>query len=169
MTATSQACSRLSDYISQAAGLQVVTRYTAGDTIAVNLPADTAQGGIYAPVWSGGRLRYRSGNWIIFYLSDSTGSYARTGSILWAASMSWTGFPGSVVPDRAWSIYYNTQQGRIAPLNSLRFSLDSSGQLPTVTIAATSTYNTGTTTEPVAQSRAVCPRDYASGGVLLLP
>ena len=167
LTATSQACSRVTDYISQAVGLQVLTRYTTGDAIAVNLPADTANGGIYVPIWSGGKLQYRSGTWIMFYLSDSTGNYSRSGNILWAGSVTWPAGSPVVVADRSWSIYYDTQLGRIAPLSSIQFSLDSSGQLPAVTITATSTYKIATTNKSIAQSRTVCPRDYAGSGVIL--
>ncbi len=104
LLATSQTCARLADYVSQATGVSVQTRFATDDALAINLPADKAYG-FYAPIWSGDLLRYRSGTWVIFYLSDSTGSYMHTGDILWAATFTWAGFPASVVPDRSWSMY----------------------------------------------------------------
>jgi len=154
LVATSTACTRLSDYISQATGATVLTRYTSGDTLALNLPADTANG-IYVPTWSSGKVQYRSGNWIIFYLSDSTGSYSHSGDILWAASMTWAGFPGSVVPDTSWSLYFNQSKGNIQPLSSIQFTYTSDDR-PRVTVTATSTYQRGTTQAQIQQSRTIC-------------
>ena len=153
--ATSMACSRLSDYISQSVGAVVMTRFTSGDAIAVNMPANTAYGGVYVPTWSSGKVQYQSGNWLIFYLSDATGNYSRAGTILWAATMTWGGFPGSVTPDSTWSLYYNQPKGRITPVTSIQFTLTNSS-LPRVTIAATSSYKTGTTQSQVSLTRTVC-------------
>lgn len=155
LVATSRACSRLSDYLSKAVSAQVINRFSAGDTIAVNLPADTAYGGLYIPAWSGGKLQYRSGQWMVFYLSDSSGSYSRTGSILWAATMSWTGYPGSVVPDASWSLYYGSSQGRIAPLKSIQFTSASDVGGSRVTINALATYKAGVTERQVKLTRTV--------------
>lgn len=153
--ATSMACSRLSDYVAQSVGAVVLTRFTAGDALAINLPANTAYGGLYVPTWSGGKIEYQDGNWIVFYLSDTTGNYSRAGTILWAATMTWGGFPGSVTPDTTWSLYYDQARGRIAPISSIQFVVTSSS-LPRVTITATSTYKTGTTEMQVRLVRTVC-------------
>ena len=158
LLATSQTCTRLADYISQATGIAVRTRFVANDTLTVNLPADKAYG-FYAPVWSGGIVQYRSGTWVAFYLSDSTGSYTQSGSILWAATFTWSGFPGSVVPDRAWSMYYNTQLGKTASIRSIRFNTDSSGLRPVVTVTVVSAYKIGGAEERIIQSRTVCLRN----------
>jgi len=158
LLATSQTCTRLADYVSQATGMTVRTRFTSSDTLTINLPADKAYG-IYAPIWSGGVVQYRSGTWVAFYLSDSTGSYMLNGNILWAATFTWAGFPASVVPDRAWSIYYNTQIGRTASLKSIRFTSDTSGVRPAVTITVVSAYKIGATEEQITQSRTVCLRN----------
>jgi prepilin-type N-terminal cleavage/methylation domain-containing protein len=154
LAATSTACTKLSDYITQAKGVVVLNRFGAGDAIAVNLPANTANG-IYVPTWSAGKVQYQTGNWIVFYLSNSSGSYGVSGNILWAATMTWAGFPGSVAPDSAWSLYYDQPKGRIAPISSLQFTL-TSDSLPRVTIAATSQYVTGTTQSQVRLTRTVC-------------
>ncbi|MGC8862875.1 MAG: PulJ/GspJ family protein [Armatimonadota bacterium] len=158
LVATSQTCARLADYVSQATGVVINTRFTPNDTLAVNLPADRAYGS-YAPVWGGNVVRYRSGSWVIFYLSDSSGSYLTNGSILWAATFTWAGFPASVVPDRAWSMYYNTQLGRTASIRTIRFALDSSGSYPSVTITVASAYRIGGTEKQLTQSRTVCVRN----------
>lgn len=153
--ATSMACSRLSDYISQSVGAVVVTRFSTGDALAVNMPANTAYGGTYVPTWSGGKVQYQSGNWLIFYLSDATGNYNRAGTILWAATMTWSGFPGSVTPDSSWSLYYDLGKGKITPITSLQFVL-TNDSLPRVTITAASSYKTGTTQSQVTLTRTVC-------------
>ncbi len=154
LAATSMACTKLSDYISQAKGVVVLNRFATGDAIAVNLPADSANG-VFVPTWSAGRVQYQYGNWIVFYLSNSSGSYGVSGDILWAATMTWAGFPGSVTPDANWSLYYDQPKGRITPISSLRFTLTSDG-LPRVTIVATSQYATGTTRSQVRLTRTVC-------------
>jgi len=154
LAATSNACTKLSDYICQAKGVVVLNRFTTGDAIAVNLPANTANG-IYVPTWSSGKMQYQTGNWIVFYLSNSSGSYGVSGNILWAATMTWAGFPGSVTPDSAWSLYYDQPKGRIAPISSLQFTL-TSDSLPRVTIVATSQYATKTTQSQVRLTRTVC-------------
>lgn len=154
LAATSMACTRLSDYISQSVGAVVVNRLDTGDALAVNLPADSAYG-TYVPTWSGGKVQYQGGGWIIFYLSDSTGNYNRAGSILWAATMNWGSFPGSVTPDATWSLYYDQPKGRIAPISSIQFTLVNDS-LARVTVTATSTYKTGTTQSQVRLVRTVC-------------
>lgn len=154
LAAASMACTKLSDYISQAKGVVVLNRFSSGDAIAVNLPADTANG-IYVPTWSSGKVRYQSGNWIVFYLSNSSGSYGVSGNILWAATMTWAGFPGSISPDSAWSLYYDQPKGKITPISSLQFTL-TSDSLPRVSIVATSKYTTGTSQSQVRLTRTVC-------------
>lgn len=154
LAATSAACTRISDYISQSVGAVVVNRFTTGDALAVNLPANTAYG-TYVPTWSGGKVQYQSGNWIIFYLSNATGNYSIAGNILWAATMNWGSFPGSVTPDATWSLYYDQPKGRIAPISSIQFAVVTDN-LPRVTITATSTYSTQTTQSQVRIVRTVC-------------
>lgn len=153
--ATSMACSRLSDYISQSVRAVVVNRLSTGDALAINLPANTAYGDLYVPTWTSGTVHYQNGSWIIFYLSDSTGNYSRSGNILWAATMTWSNFPSSVTPDQSWSLYYDQPKGRIAPITSLQFST-TTDSLPRVTITATSSYKTGTTQSQVRLTRTVC-------------
>ncbi|MCX8052712.1 MAG: prepilin-type N-terminal cleavage/methylation domain-containing protein [Armatimonadetes bacterium] len=156
--AVSQTCSRLADYISQATGVVVCNRFTTGDALAVNLPADTAYG-FYVPIWSGDRVQYRSGTWVLFYLSDATGSYMQPGNILWAGTFNWANFPASLVPDSSWSMYYNTQLGRTAGIKSIRFALDNSGSSPVIIITVTSGYNLAGTERQITQSRTVCLRN----------
>lgn len=154
LSVTSMACSRVSDYLSQAVGAVVLTRFEEGDAIAVNLPANSAHG-IYVPVWNAGRIEHQSGNWIVFYLSDSTGDYRRTGDILWAATMNWSTYPNGVVPDSAWSLYQGQSKGKISPISSLQFSVADDG-LPLVTVIATSAYKVGDTNDRIKLTRSVC-------------
>jgi prepilin-type N-terminal cleavage/methylation domain-containing protein len=158
LVATSQTCSRISDYVSQAVGAAVVTRFFANDTLLLNMPADQS-GADYAPVWSGGKMQYRSGSWIAFYLSDSTGSALVNGDILWSGRASWAAGVYTITPDSDWSLYYGSQKGRIAPLTSLRFALDESGARPLVTITAVSTFPVGQTQKQTSMSKAVCLRN----------
>lgn len=153
--ATSMACSKMSDYISQSVGAVVVNRFSTGDALAINLPANTAYSGLYVPTWSCGKVQYQSGIWIVFYLSDSTGNYSRSGNILWAATMTWANFPNSVIPDPIWSLYYDQTKGRISPVTSLQFTT-TTDSLPKVTMVVTSAYKIGTTQSQVQLTRTVC-------------
>lgn len=160
LVATTQACSRLANYISQSVGAVVISRSNQGDTLALNLPADTAHDGLYVPIFSGGEVQYRSGTWLVFYLSDSSGSHYHTGDILWAATMNWEDYPWSVIPDQEWSLYYDEGTGRIRPLKSLSFSMASDGSGNTaITIIAISSYNIGTTEKQLKLTRTVCLRN----------
>lgn len=158
LVAVSNASTRLSDYISQAVAVTVINRFTTGDTIAVNMPADSANN-VYVPTWSSGKVQYRSGSWLVFYLSDNTGSYSRTGNILWAATMTWAGYPGSVVPDTSWSMYFNTGKGRITPLKSLQFSSVTSGNSTKVVMTIISSYKVRTTEKALTVTRTVYLRN----------
>ncbi|MDH7601009.1 MAG: hypothetical protein QHI38_02570 [Armatimonadota bacterium] len=159
-TATAaEACSRLCQYLSQATGVELLTRFTPNDAIAVNLPLDSPYPKVYAPVWSGGGFGFRSGSWIVFYLSDSTGSYYRAGNVLWAGTMTWSGFPASVVPDVSWSMYYNTTRGRTEGIKSIKFSVDSSGTRPVVSVTVVSSYMIGRAEQQVSHTRLVCLRN----------
>ncbi len=156
--ATSRACSTLGSNISQAYSATLETRFQTSDAIAINLPATTANS-IYVPTWSNNELQYTSGNWEIFYLSDSTGSYSKSGNILWEGAMSWTNFPSSVVPNSGWSLYYNSSHGQISPISSIKFALDTTGDRPKVTITATSSYTFGPATRQFSLTRAVALRN----------
>ncbi len=158
LAVTSLACSRLADYISQATGFTLESRFTTNDTLLLNMPADKISD-IYIPTWSGGKVQYRSGVWLVFYLSDSTGSVFRTGNILWGGTITGGGYPFGVNPDTNWSLYYNTVRGQIAPLVSIRFSVDSSGIRPSITMQTVARYKTGSTYEQITQSRTVCLRN----------
>ncbi|MGQ9454322.1 MAG: PulJ/GspJ family protein [Armatimonadota bacterium] len=154
--AVESACTRLAQYISQAVSAQVVPRFASSDALAINLPLDSPYPGVYSPVWSRNRCQFRSGTWIIFYLSDSTGSYSRSGNILWAATMSWSDFPSSVSPDRGWSMYYDTNRGRVEDLKSLSFVVDSGGSRPMVVVTATASYSVGGAERDVSMTRTIC-------------
>lgn len=156
LIASTRACSRIADYASVAVGAAVFTRITASDTLALNLPADTAYGGLYVPTWNGGKMQFRSGIWIAIYLSDSTGNINRTGSILWAGTVTWSGSTINVVPDRSWSLYYDRDIGRVAPLKSIRFALDETGDKPAVTVTALAANKIGDTEKQLSRTRTIC-------------
>jgi hypothetical protein len=160
LVATSRACSKLSDYVSQCIGWKIASRFQTNDALAVLLPQDSAYGGTYVPVWTGGHVAYRGGACVVFYLSDSTGSFSRSGDILWAATSDWSLFPAAAfVPDRDWSLYYNGPKGKVAPIRSLSFAVDTSGERTVIVITAVSAYKVGTGEQQIRQSRTVCPRN----------
>ncbi len=154
LSATSMACSRLTEMMSQATGAVVLQRFDPGDAIAVSMPANSANG-IYVPTWNNGKVQYQSGNWVVFYLSDSTGNYNRTGDILWSASMNWGTYPRGIVPNTEWSLYYNRPAGRVAPISSLQFSV-TTGERPIVTIVAISQYKAGAAQAALRRQKSVC-------------
>ncbi len=157
--ATNQACSQIAAYAKEAVSVILVTRFSPNDAVAINLPQDVAYSGVFAPIYNNGNISYRSGQWIIFYLSDSTGNYNRAGDILWMAQMSWSNFPNSVVPNSGWSLYYDTGKGRITPLKSISFSITNSSNMPMLTINAVSSYNFRGNENQLSQSRTVCLRN----------
>lgn len=149
---TSFACSRISEYAASAMSAQTYTRYTPNDALCVRLPADMAYG-IYVPVRVGPSIVYRPGQQIMFYLSDSTGSYNGRGNILWAAVVTSLS-PVTVTPDQSWSRYPGSQQGRII-LDSVEFDVVM-GVRDSVTITARRTYPIGRTTKTLSAERTVC-------------
>ena len=153
LACTSFACSRIAEYAVPAMNAQTYTRYTPNDALRVQLPADTAYG-IYVPVKVGPSIVYRPGQHIMFYLSDSTGSYYRPGSILWAGVATALSPSVSVTPDQSWSLYPGSQQGRII-LGSVQFSVVM-GVRDKVTIRASRTYAIGRTTKTLSAERTVC-------------
>lgn len=157
--AASMACSRLATYISQSVSATAINRFGTGDALAVNMPSDTAYNS-YIPVWSSGLVQYRSGSWIVFYLSDSTGSYAASGNILWAGSTTQLLFPLTVTPDSSWSLQPGSQRGNISPIKSLSFSVDGTGGRPKVTITVASSYKVKNIDKSYTLSRTVCVRNY---------
>jgi hypothetical protein len=158
MDATSSACTRLSDYVSKCTTGYILTRFTTADTLAIALPADQAHGE-FVPVWDGGEFKTRTGNWIVFYLSDSTGSYYRNGDILWAGSMNWYGFPASVVPDKKWSLYYNSSKGNISGIKSLKFIVPGGTDKPYLTITVTSSYRVRGKIKTITRSKTISSKN----------
>lgn len=158
LLATTNACSKLSDYASRAMSAYVIDRFDIGDTLALNMPLDTAHNGLYVPIWNGGKLQCRSGQWLLFYLSDKTGSYNNKGDILWAATVTYNG-TYVITPDSAWSLYYDTGQGRVAPIDSVKFTVVDTPSGDKVTINVVASYEAGNTRKQIQQSRTVCLRN----------
>ncbi|MCE5321930.1 prepilin-type N-terminal cleavage/methylation domain-containing protein [bacterium] len=156
LIAVSMSCDRLGEYITQSMGVQVSTRFTTNDTLAVNLPLDKAYG-IYVPTWSDGIVQTRSGQWVVFYLSDTTGSFTRNGDILWAGSLNTT--TSIVTPDFSWSLYAVGGPGRITPLRSIRFDVTAGDGLSRVLVTAESVYKIKTTQKTLNQTATFCLRN----------
>lgn len=131
-TAARQAVSDVAPYIKAAYSATVIKHFAKGDTLELVLPWDMAYG-IYVPQSSSGRYRGMTSAPIFFGLSDSNGSNTSSGNILWAAYYDGT----NVVGDPSWSLYPGTTQGRIAPIDSLSFSVDNTGFRPRVTMTVT--------------------------------
>ena len=130
--AARQAISGVAAYMKVAHSANVMTRFTPNDTLQFYLPLDMAYG-IYVPQKVSNMYRADAITPYYFYLSDSTGSFTRSGNILWAGYWSM----GSVVGDPSWSLYPGTTKGRIAPVQSLSFSVDTTGFRPRVTTTVT--------------------------------
>lgn len=158
LTATSQACSRMHELISQAAGAYALDRFSTGDVLVINMPSDKANN-IYVPFWGASKLQYRSGALKVFYTSDSTGSINRQGDILWLGDIVIAGSSYTVTPDKEWSLYYNSKRGRTAPIKSLRFTVTSPSDYDRVTFTVASTYKLKTTQKQLSQTGTVCLRN----------
>ena len=179
VSATSRACTRIEEYIAQAVTVQLVDRFGSGynDALLLNMPALANSGaspwtvgqvpnmaiirntyGGYVPDWTSasGRLRVQytssSAQWLAFYLSDTTGRYDHTGSILWAATADRTGSPMTVTPDTSWSMD-NSTTGKIAPLTSIRFTVDDTMNPKRVTITVITSYKLKLAQKQLTQTR----------------
>lgn len=185
VSATSSACTRLEEYIAQATSATILNRFGAGyyDTLLLSFPSQTYSGaapwtagkipnmsiirshsGGYVPDWTSdsGRMRYQytssNSQWVVFYLSDTTGRVDRGGTILWGATVDFSSNPATVAVDSAWSMETATS-GRIAPLNSIRFTVDDTMKPKRVTITAIATYKLKTTTDQITLTRIVALRN----------
>jgi hypothetical protein len=156
LASTSFACSRIADYAAVSVSAQAYTRYTPDDALCVRLPADMAYG-IYVPVRVFYHVEYRDGQRIMFYLSDTTGSYYRRGNILWAGTVNSTYPSVSVTPDQSWSLHPGTTQGRIV-LDVVRFTVVI-GVRDKVAITASRTFPIGRTQKTQSMQRTVCLRN----------
>lgn len=122
-----------------AARCAVWARSGLSDALEVILPADTDANGNYVPAWYQGKLIYREGQRVIFYLSDATGAYDASGQILWRGTISGASNPtrSNVAPDTQWSLYYNTRQGQLSGIESVTFATQDKDGLYWVVITAT--------------------------------
>ncbi len=158
IAAATDAASQLASYSANATYVFSLTRFTTGDTLVVCLPADTAYG-VSVPVWDGSQYHYRLGTWVIFYLSDKTGSYRTQGNILWAGTVTnWSTFPDSVVPDSSWSLY-NGNTGKLTPITSLAFTVTDNDYRSTVAMQIGTTYKVGRSSVSFTHSRVQSARN----------
>lgn len=156
LIATSRSCDRLGDYITQSMGAQISTRFTTNDTLTVNMPLDKAYG-VYVPIWTNGKIQTRSGQWLVFYLSNTTGSYTKNGDILWAGVLDTTN--STVTPDSSWSLYSSGGPGKIVPLKSIRFDLATGDGLTRVLVTTESEYKIKATQKSLIQTATFCLRN----------
>ncbi len=157
--AASSACNRIGDYISQGVQFRFLKKNgsTDNNVLAVCLPADSAYG-MYVPVPDNDQFKYQDGSWVVFYLSDSTGSYSASGNILWAATAAQeSDIPDHIVPDVTWSLYPGSTRGLITPLSSVSFQ-DNSVDFRAVTVTAGAQCKAGVTTKTIQMSKTVCSR-----------
>jgi prepilin-type N-terminal cleavage/methylation domain-containing protein len=159
LAAVSLANSRIADQIADATLVAVTTRFSTNDTLLLCMPKDVSSG-TYTPVWSSGSLRYRNGPWVVLYLSDSTGSYYSSGTVLWAADFArYADFPSAITPDSDWTMNEGTSVPRVWPLASISFATRSLANGTLVTVTAVSSFRTGDTNDSVSALRTTCLRN----------
>lgn len=165
LIASDTATANLQSYISNAMDSRIYTRTTTADVLVVCLPADFAHG-VYVPSREGifghtDTLEYQPGQSIVFYLSDSTGSYDHTGNILWAGSLPGWATPDAtnVCPDESWSLHPGTSQGRCSPVTSLKFVAPPGQQYASIEATVTSSYNVAGKTVTLTRTRRICLRN----------
>jgi hypothetical protein len=123
---STEATCQIADQARQAVRCRKGDRPGLPDALEVVLPADTDADGNYVPVWEQGKLIYREGPRLIFYLSDESGGYDAVGSILWRGVITDLEKPGvaNVDPDEAWSLYYDTGRGRIDSIETMEVKVE---------------------------------------------
>lgn len=134
----SESIERMRPTIEQAVSCGAVSIANGTTALQCTMPLDT-KGGEYVPyrVDAAGMARYRSGASYLFYLSDSTGSQSKSGTVLWRASQA----KGSVVwiADSAWSLYYDGA-GRLPSVSGFVPVLDSTGHRVVLQVTYKQTY-----------------------------
>ena len=159
--ATNTALSMMSDYVSNAKACITINRFGSNDALCIRLPVDSAYG-VYVPTLVENTFDYVDGQKVVFYLSNSTGSYGANGNILWAGTTTSWGFPSAanVTPDSSWSLYPSSTQGRIAPIASLSFTELSNVKYEALQMTVTATYKAGTnsTNITLSRTRTICLR-----------
>lgn len=117
-------------------------------------PRDKETGGDYLPYWeSNAEFRYRTGDEVIFYLSNHTGSSSATGDILWKRV--------NGCPDTGWSMFPNSKQGRVSPIRSLSLQVVYvSGTCRLVQVTLTAQQKRGSEMESLTLKRYVYLRNH---------
>ncbi len=123
-------------------------------TFKIWVPRDKDSGGDYLPCWeSNAELRYHTGDEVIFYLSNYTGSPSTKGDILWKR------VNGS--PDAGWSLLPNSRIGRVSPVQSLSLQvIYTSGTRKLVQVTMTAQQKHGKDTESLTLKRYVYLRNH---------
>ena len=133
-------------------------------------PSNKNASGQYVPQWT---YRQSSGKFIldyysqtsiyseVFYLSDASGDRTARGNILWRGklmpSVGW-------VPDRDWSLIPGTNEGRVAPIQSIAFAFLPSLPYTTVpnvlTMTVTASRDYGGRTNTVRIKKSIMLRNH---------
>lgn len=118
------------------------------------LPMDQDSDGHHLPCWVGNSsLRYRPGDQITFYLSDTTGN-----AQLWHGNILWRSVNGQ--PDPSWSLLPGGTQGRVAPVTELLFWIATFDTRKRVCIAVRTEQTYGNKVYPLTISRYVYLRNH---------
>lgn len=118
------------------------------------VPRDRETGGDYLPCWeSNAQLAYHMGDEVIFYLSNYTGASSASGDILWKRV--------NGCPDTGWSMFPNSKQGRVSPVQSLSLQVVYvSGTRRLVQVTLTAQQKVGRKTESLTLKRYVYLRNH---------
>jgi hypothetical protein len=84
-----------------------------------------------------GTERYQTGNYVWFYMANSSGTWGSAGTYLWRAKPTTTSSPAIADLDSNWSLYYSGSS-RWNLIDSVTFSIDPGRQTTTFTIRASS-------------------------------
>ena len=124
------------------AARSVVTSQTTGSMLVLRMPAYDTSGNLIVPI--------QDGNTTSFYLSDTSGSTSKSGSILWRAV--------NGTPDSSWSL--KTGVGRVVlSSGGLSFSLIPSGDPDSIVVTLTANATSGTQSSTLSTSKQIVMRN----------
>lgn len=82
-----------------------------------------------------GNETFNTGEYVWFYMSDATGAFGTTGTLVWRAQCPTSANPGAGTYDTAWAKYYGGNP-RWKYVDSISFSIDTVNHCTTFTINA---------------------------------
>jgi Tfp pilus assembly protein PilW len=120
----------------------VVTSQTTSSMLVLRMPAYDASGNLIVPI--------QDGNTTSFYLSDTSGSTSKSGTILWRAV--------NGTPDSAWSLKSGAARVTLSS-GGLSFSLIPSGDPDSVVVNLTANATSGTQSSTLSTSKQIVIRN----------